>query len=77
MCRKIYETLTGKKGKSSVMITRIDTIVSVSVSVIRGYILSINIITCGTAIFFGLCNAFFLPMHTSALYWKRATKQEL
>src|SRR5512136_2489313 len=72
--RDIYETLTGKKGKGSVMITRIGITLAVLIAVVLGYILPGNIIARGTAIFFGLCAASFLPMYTSALYWKRATK---
>jgi SSS family solute:Na+ symporter len=72
--RDIYETLTGKKGKSSIMITRIGITLAVLIAVILGYLLPGNIIARGTAIFFGLCAASFLPMYTCALYWKRATK---
>jgi SSS family solute:Na+ symporter len=72
--RDIYETLTGKKSKGSVMITRIGITLAVLIAVVLGYILPGNIIARGTAIFFGLCAASFLPMYTSALYWKRATK---
>ena len=74
MGRDIYETLTGKKGKGSVLITRIGITLAVLIAVVLGYILPGNIIARGTAIFFGLCAASFLPMYTSALYWKRATK---
>ncbi|MFB3763897.1 MAG: sodium:solute symporter [Methanotrichaceae archaeon] len=72
--RDMYETLTGKKGKSSIMISRIGITLAVIIAVILGYILPGNIIARGTAIFFGLCASAFLPMFTSALYWKRATK---
>ncbi|MFB3764552.1 MAG: sodium:solute symporter [Methanotrichaceae archaeon] len=72
--RDVYETLTGKKGKSSVLISRIAITLAVIIAVILGYILPGNIIARGTAIFFGLCASSFLPMYTSALYWKRATK---
>lgn len=72
--RDIYETLTGQKGKSSIMITRAGITMAVIIAVVLGYILPGNIIARGTAIFFGLCAAAFLPMYTSALYWKGATK---
>jgi len=72
--RDVYETITGKKDKSSVLVSRIGITLAVIVAVILGYILPGNIIARGTAIFFGLCAASFLPMYTSALYWKRATK---
>ncbi len=72
--RDIYETITGKKGSGSVLITRIGIIVAVMIAVILGYVLPDNIIARGTAIFFGLCAAAFLPMYTLGLYWKGATK---
>jgi len=72
--RDIYETLTQKKGKSSIMLTRIGIAVAVIIAVILGYILPGNIIARGTAIFFGLCAAAFLPMYTCGLFWKGTTK---
>ncbi len=72
--RDIYETLTNKKGSGSILITRIGIIIAVVIAVVLGLILPDNIIARGTAIFFGLCAAAFLPMYTSALYWKGATK---
>lgn len=72
--RDIYETLSGKKGGGSIMLTRAGILVAVIIAVTLGYILPENIIARGTAIFFGLCAAAFLPMYTSALYWRGATK---
>lgn len=72
--RDIYETLTGKKGAGSIMLTRAGILVAVVIAVILGYILPPGIIARGTAIFFGLCAAAFLPMYTSALYWRGATR---
>ncbi len=72
--RDIYETLTHKKGGKSILVTRMGIIIAMIIAVTLGYILPDNIIARGTAIFFGLCAAAFLPMYASALYWKRATK---
>jgi len=72
--RDIYETLTHKKGGKSILVTRMGIIVAMIIAVTLGYILPDNIIARGTAIFFGLCASAFLPMYTSALYWKGATK---
>jgi len=72
--RDVYETLTMKKGKQSIMITRIGIGVAIVIAVILGYILPGNIIARGTAIFFGLCAAAFLPMYTCGLFWKRTTR---
>lgn len=73
--RDVYETLTGKKGQRSILITRIGVVVAVLIAVMLGYLLPQNIIARGTAIFFGLCAAAFLPMYTCGLYWKRTTKE--
>lgn len=73
--RDIYETVTGNKGSGSILITRIGIIIAIIIAVSLGYILPENIIARGTAIFFGLCAAAFLPMYTCALYWKGATKE--
>lgn len=72
--RDFYETLTGKKGMGSILVTRVGIIVAVVVAVALGYLLPENIIARGTAVFFGLCAAAFLPAYTSALYWRRATR---
>jgi SSS family solute:Na+ symporter len=74
MGRDIYETLTKKKGSTSILITRIGIIVAIVIAVVLGYLLPANIIARGTAIFFGLCAAAFLPMYTCALYWRGATR---
>lgn len=71
--RDIYETLTKKKGRESVFITRLGVMVAVVIAVILGYFLPGNIIARGTAIFFGLCAAAFLPMFTCGLFWRRTT----
>lgn len=72
--RDVYETLTGIRGGRSILITRIGIILAVIVAVILGYVLPGSIIARGTAIFFGLCAAAFLPMYGCALFWRRATK---
>lgn len=56
------------------MVTRAGIILAMVIAVTLGYVLPDNIIARGTAIFFGLCASAFLPMYTTALYWKRATK---
>lgn len=71
--RDIYETLTQKKGRASVFVTRLGVMVAVVIAVVLGYLLPGNIIAQGTAIFFGLCAAAFLPMYTLGLFWRRTT----
>ncbi|MDQ1283244.1 MAG: solute:Na+ symporter, family, partial [Euryarchaeota archaeon] len=72
--RDIYETITRKRGSKSILVTRMGIIVAIIIAVILGYMLPENIIARGTAIFFGLCAAAFLPMYTLGLYWQRTTK---
>jgi len=72
--RDIYETFTRKKGGESILVTRIGILVAVVIAVALGYLLPENIIARGTAIFFGLCAAAFLPMYACALYWRGATR---
>jgi SSS family solute:Na+ symporter len=73
--RDIYETLTLKKGGSSILITRVGVVVAIIIAVILGYLLPANIIARGTAIFFGLCASAFLSMYTLGLFWRRVTTQ--
>jgi SSS family solute:Na+ symporter len=72
--RDIYETVTGTKGKSSVMIARAGITIAVIIAVILGLILPANIIAVGTAIWFSITAAAFLSMYAFALFWKRSTK---
>ncbi len=73
--RDIYETVTGTKGKSSVMVARIGIVVAVLIAVILGLVLPANIIAVGTAIWFSITAAAFLSMYAFALFWKRSTKE--
>jgi SSS family solute:Na+ symporter len=58
-----------------VLITKLGIIFAIVISLILGYILPTGIIARGTAIFFGICAASFLPVYFAGLYWKRATKE--
>lgn len=62
-----------KTGKDSRVVTRAGIIFGIIVSVILGYILPGGIIARGTAIFFGICAATFLPAYAGAIFWKRTT----
>ncbi|ABR54905.1 SSS sodium solute transporter superfamily [Methanococcus vannielii SB] len=73
--RDVYETITGKKGGNSVHITRIGIIFAIVIAVVLGYVLPGGIIAKGTALFFGLCTAAFLPIYALGLFWKRTTKE--
>jgi SSS family solute:Na+ symporter len=72
--RDIYETVTGRKGKNSVLVARAGITVAVIIAVILGLILPANIIAVGTAIWFSITAAAFLSMYAFALFWRRSTK---
>ncbi len=70
-----HDLYRGFGGKvDSIMITRIGVVAGIIMSVILGFLLPPGIIARGTAIFFGICAAGFLPTYAAALYWKRATR---
>ncbi len=66
--------------KDSTTVTRLAMIFGILVSAFLAWSLpkffeaGSAIVATGTAIFFGICAAAFLPAYFSALYWKRATK---
>ncbi len=73
--RDFIENIFPKKKFNSMLVSRIGIIAAIGVSIIIGYKLPGSIIARGTAIFFGICAATFLPVYFAALYWKRATKK--
>jgi solute:Na+ symporter, SSS family len=58
----------------SLLVTKLGVIIGIIVSVILGYYLPTSIIARGTALFFGVCAAVFLPMYILGLYWKKTTR---
>ncbi len=76
--RDIYEQALGQKG-NSVLINRIGVLFAIAISYFLAWGLPIlfeggtAIIARGTAIFFGICAAAFLPMYFGAIYFKRMT----
>lgn len=66
-------TLSGDRVDSK-KITRIGMIIGMLGSIAVAYIFPAGIVARGTAIFFGVCAASFLPTYAAALYWKRATR---
>ena len=68
----IVRTLS-RSGKASVAITRGGVVFGIIVSVIVAAFLPASIVARGTAIFFGVVAAAFLPAYAGALYWKRTT----
>lgn len=79
--RDIFESFSKKRSSSaSILATRIGIFLTLLLSIALAYFLpvyfesGIAIVARGTAIFFGLCAATFLPMYVGALYTTRITK---
>ena len=68
----LWRTLRGDKGDSK-KVTRIGIILGIIGSIAVAYTFPPGIVARGTALFFGVCAASFLPVYWAALYWKRAT----
>ncbi|MBN2261381.1 MAG: hypothetical protein JW735_00590, partial [Prolixibacteraceae bacterium] len=64
-----------KRSVNTTLFIRLGVAVSIIISYIICYSLSMGIIARGTAIFFGICAATFLPAYFCSLYWKRTTRQ--
>jgi len=78
--RDVYEKWLGGRG-NSIMITRIGILITILISLFLAWGLPFfyeggtAIIARGTAIFFGLCAAAFLPMFIGSLYSKKINKK--
>lgn len=75
--RDIYEKAMNKSG-NSIVITKSGILLGILVSVILAYLAarldtSMQVIATGTAMFFGLCAASFLPAYVSALYFRKVS----
>ncbi len=68
-----FRTVTNARH-DNLAITRTGMIFGIILSIIFAMILPPGVVARGTAIFFGICAAAFLPAYFSALYWKGATK---
>jgi solute:Na+ symporter, SSS family len=73
--RDVYEKALNQKG-NSIYITKTGILVAIVLSVLLAYLAnkldaSMQIIATGTAMFFGLCAASFLPAYISALFVKK------
>jgi SSS family solute:Na+ symporter len=73
--RDVYEKAFKQKG-NSIFITKTGILVTILFSVLLAYLASkldtsMQVIATGTAMFFGLCAASFLPAYVSALYIKK------
>jgi SSS family solute:Na+ symporter len=70
--RDFYEKSLGRSG-NTILITKTGILITILISVILAFLAnkldaSMQIIATGTAMFFGLCAATFLPAYVSALY---------
>ncbi|MDD5728558.1 MAG: sodium:solute symporter family protein, partial [Victivallales bacterium] len=62
------------RHQDSLLFTKCGIILGIIVSIIIGYVLAPGIVARGTAIFFGIRAATFLPAYGAAIYWKSATR---
>ena len=68
----LYRSLGGRRG--GIGVPRLGVVAGIVLSLVLGFVLPGGIIARGTAIFFGICAAGFLPTYVAALYWPRATR---
>jgi len=71
--RDFFEQIS-TDSRASLRAIRLGVLVSIVISVILAYTLPTGIVARGTAVFFGICAAGFLPTYTAALYWRDATR---
>lgn len=78
--RDVFEQVNKKQSGSS-FVTKVGIALAIIVATFLAWLLpavfgnkGIAIIARGTAIFFGMCAATFLPAYFSAIYWKKATR---
>ncbi len=69
-----FGTIFGQKH-DSFFLTKAGIVVGLIASVILAYVLPEGIVAKGTALFFGICAAAFLPAYFGALYWPRVTRK--
>ena len=62
-----------RKPEQAITISRLGVTVGIILSVFFAIIMPPGMVARGTAIFFGICAAAFLPSYAASLYWKRAT----
>lgn len=79
--RDIFDAFSsGHTSKTSIIATRFGIFLTLVLSVLLAYVLPVHfesgiaIVARGTAIFFGLCAASFMPMYVGGLYSTRITK---
>jgi SSS family solute:Na+ symporter len=70
-----YDVIKFSKTNESkqLLVTRLSILAAIAVAVLLGYKLPHSIIARGTAIFFGICAASFLPAYIGAVFFKQAT----
>ncbi|MFP4107149.1 MAG: sodium:solute symporter [Phycisphaerae bacterium] len=74
--RDVYEQVVGKRGISSIAITRVGIIIGIVIAVLISYYYQDGsfFIARATAIFFGLCASAFLPTFLGGLFFRRITR---
>ena len=72
----IGHDICGKLNRNgdSAALTRSGVCIGIILSLLFAFVMPPGMVARGTAIFFGVCAAAFLPAYAAALYWKRATR---
>jgi solute:Na+ symporter, SSS family len=63
-----------RSDNKRIIFAKIGIVIGIILTIFLGYRLPISIVARGTALFFGICAATFLPAYICALFWKGATK---
>lgn len=79
--RDVYEKALNKKG-NTIIITKTGILLTILISVLLAFMAnkldaSMHIIATGTAMFFGLCAASFLPAYIAALYVRKISTKAI
>lgn len=79
LSRDFYERVRATTGDQSLIINRIGVMITILISTLLAYILpqigTEAVIAKGTALFFGLCAASFLPAYIGALYFPKMPRK--
>ncbi|MDD4180869.1 MAG: sodium:solute symporter family protein [Victivallaceae bacterium] len=67
-----FGTIFGKQ--ESTFLSKAGIVIGLIVSIVLAFALPAGIIARGTALFFGICAAAFMPSYIGALYWTRTTR---
>ncbi len=74
LVKDIYGKAMGFRRSEEAFTTKVGTTLTITATILWGFILPPNIIAVAVAFFFGVCASSFLPLYFLGLYWKGVTK---